>query len=114
MYSNPKIFLSVANAWAFFLILCKNQGHMHVCVGFELRDTCSCVVSASHVSLQFSDFRMLIKGLVGENLYFFWERSERILCPHQGKIWLERRGLQQALAALYWHIKAKRRPSLTQ
>uniref|UniRef100_A0A0D9W158 Coenzyme Q-binding protein COQ10 START domain-containing protein n=1 Tax=Leersia perrieri TaxID=77586 RepID=A0A0D9W158_9ORYZ len=28
----------------------------------------------------------------------------RIPCPHQGRIWLEQRGLQQAL---YWHIEAR-------
>uniref|UniRef100_A0A0E0KLA6 Coenzyme Q-binding protein COQ10 START domain-containing protein n=1 Tax=Oryza punctata TaxID=4537 RepID=A0A0E0KLA6_ORYPU len=30
--------------------------------------------------------------------------SGRIPCPHQGRIWLEQRGLQQAL---YWHIEAR-------
>nr|XP_010912051.1 uncharacterized protein LOC105038057 isoform X1 [Elaeis guineensis] len=30
--------------------------------------------------------------------------SERIPCPHQGRIWLEQRGLQRAL---YWHIEAR-------
>ncbi|CAN6302868.1 unnamed protein product [Urochloa humidicola] len=30
--------------------------------------------------------------------------SGRIPCPHEGRIWLEQRGLQQAL---YWHIEAR-------
>ncbi|KAF6152767.1 hypothetical protein GIB67_004596 [Kingdonia uniflora] len=30
--------------------------------------------------------------------------SERIPCPHPGRIWLEQRGLQRAL---YWHIEAR-------
>ncbi|XP_074566609.1 uncharacterized protein LOC141823247 [Curcuma longa] len=30
--------------------------------------------------------------------------SERIPCPHKGRIWLEQRGLQRAL---YWHIEAR-------
>lgn len=30
--------------------------------------------------------------------------SGRIPCPHPGRIWLEQRGLQQAL---YWHIEAR-------
>ncbi|KAJ6798500.1 Uncharacterized protein M6B38_212265 [Iris pallida] len=30
--------------------------------------------------------------------------SGRIACPHQGRIWLEQRGLQQGL---YWHIEAR-------
>ncbi|KAJ3709263.1 hypothetical protein LUZ61_012968 [Rhynchospora tenuis] len=30
--------------------------------------------------------------------------SGRIPCPHQGRIWLEQRGLQRAL---YWHIEAR-------
>uniref|UniRef100_A0A0E0GW55 Coenzyme Q-binding protein COQ10 START domain-containing protein n=1 Tax=Oryza nivara TaxID=4536 RepID=A0A0E0GW55_ORYNI len=30
--------------------------------------------------------------------------SGRIPCPHQGRVWLEQRGLQQAL---YWHIEAR-------
>ncbi|TKV90300.2 hypothetical protein SEVIR_9G019700v4 [Setaria viridis] len=31
-------------------------------------------------------------------------QSGRIPCPHEGRIWLEQRGLQQAL---YWHIEAR-------
>jgi hypothetical protein len=35
---------------------------------------------------------------------FVRDCSGRIPCPHEGRIWLEQRGLQQAL---YWHIEAR-------
>lgn len=55
----------------------------------------SCVIANS---------RMLIEGLIGGNLCVVRQRSGRIPCPHQGRVWLEQRGLQQAL---YWHIEAR-------
>ena len=56
-----------------------------------------------------SDCTMVMARLMVSDWRIFWgdfvrDCSVRIPCPHEGRIWLEQRGLQRAL---YWHIEAR-------
>ncbi|XP_073003857.1 uncharacterized protein [Typha latifolia] len=78
----------------------KVQCEVDVISWRERRIRASIVVNADVESLWsvLTDYERLADYI--PNLVY----SGRIPCPHQGRIWLEQRGLQRAL---YWHIEAR-------